>query len=154
MDTFHTALCPCQKTRTKVDTRECAWEKRKISGQPNTKEIAQKKNLPRAEHASTRWVTQFHHARSSETTACRRPGSTACPAVRAPRVMPNSRRPARQRPRHQRAFLQCAQCCADPGHAFTGDTDSGFMGHMSRKRGGQTLTPERCCSAATAGQSV
>ena len=56
--------------------------------------------------------------------------------------MPNNfRRPTQQRPRHQRAFLQCAQCGADP-LAYTGNSDSDLMEHMSPKHGGQPLTQE------------
>ena len=41
------ALDVTSGSRTKVDTPECDWEMRKIQGQPNTKEITQKKNPSR-----------------------------------------------------------------------------------------------------------
>ena len=47
-------------------------------------------------------------------------------AVRAPPTMPNSPRPTQRRPRHQRAFLQGAECGADP-LAYTGHTHGGLM---------------------------
>ena len=53
----------------------------------------------------------------------------------------NSRRPTQQRPRHQRPFIQCGQCGADP-HAYTGHADSGLIGHMCQKHGGQPLAQE------------
>ena len=60
-----------------------------------------------------------------------------------PSVMtPNPRRPTRQWPRHQRAFLRCAECGADP-HAYVGGSDNGLMAHMGQKHGGQSLIQER-----------
>ena len=56
------------------------------------------------------------------------PAAQPVPVVGAPLMMPNTRRHTQQQSRHQRAFLQCAQCGADP-HAYTGHTDSGLMGH-------------------------
>ena len=56
-------------------------------------------------------------------------------------TMPISRRPTQQGPRHQRAFHRCAQRAADP-HAYTGNSDSGLMGHMSQKHRSQPLIQE------------
>ena len=55
--------------------------------------------------------------------------------------MANSRRPTQQRSRHQRVYLRCAQCGADP-EAKTGSTDSGLMEHMGHKHDGQPLILE------------
>ena len=60
---------------------------------------------------------------------------------RAPSTMPNPRRLSQERSRHQRAFLWCAQCGADP-QAFVGSTDPGLMIHMGQKHGGQSLIRE------------
>ena len=50
-------------------------------------------------------------------------------------------RPTQQRSRHQRAYLRCAQCGADP-EAYAGSTDTGLMGHMEQERGSQPLVQE------------
>ena len=69
------------------------------------------------------------------------PAAQPVTAVRAPPTVPNSQRPTQQRPRHQRAFLQCAQCGADP-LAYIGHADCGLTGHVSQKHGGQPLAQE------------
>ena len=47
-------------------TQECAWVRRKTQGQPTTKGISQKKNLPHVENALTRQETQEPRSPSHE----------------------------------------------------------------------------------------
>ena len=75
------------------------------------------------------------------------PAAQLVPAGRVPATMPNTRRPTRLRRPHQRAFLQSAQCGADP-LAHTGYADSGLI--IGSRRG------NRCnqCKADTATRDI
>ena len=79
-----------------MDTRECDKERRRIQGQPSTKDITQKKNHPRAEHALTRRVAKFQEAKtpSREEFGIYRltdvPAAQPVAAARAPPTMPNA----------------------------------------------------------------
>ena len=116
---------------------------RKTQDQPITKEVAQEEPCPRrtrinetgaavpgSQESITRGVQNLQLA----DVLAAQPDHAERPSP----MMPNSRRRAQQQPRHQRAFLQCAQCGADP-RAYTSSSDSGLMGHMSQVHRGQPL---------------
>ena len=115
-----------------TDTRVSVWEKHGTQGQPSTKETTHL-NLPLVERASTT-EPRLHYARGPTPTVCRRPSSAARRRCSIPAH-------TQQRPRQQRANLQCAQCGADP-QAYTGHTDNVLTAHMRQKHGGRTITPE------------
>ena len=81
------------------------------------------------------------------------PAAQPVHAVRAPPTMPNSRRPTQQRPRHERAYLRCAQCGADP-HTFSGGSDNRLMIHMGRKHGGQSRIQESVAQLRQLGRTI
>ena len=66
--------------------------------------------------------------------------------------MPSPRRPTQQRPRHQRAFLRCAQCGADP-QAHAGKTDTGLMIHTGSEAWKNVTISGKCSPTATVGPS-
>ena len=115
-----------------------------------TKETAHKKSPALAGLALTRRVTQLQEAKTpsrEEFGTCfwqisqqRSPTTQTEPSRRCPtrEDLPNSDLV----PRHQRAFLQSVQCGADP-LAYTGNTATGLMEHMSQKHGCQPLIQER-----------
>ena len=59
----------------------------------------------------------------------------------APPQLPDSWRPTQQRSRQQRDYFRCAQCGSDP-EAYVGGSDSGLMGQVGHKHGGQPLPQE------------
>ena len=118
---------------------ECDMENRRNQGQPSTKDITQKKNPPRAEHALTRRVKHSPGRQDSITRGAQRlqfadvPAAHSVPAVRAP--------PTAALGIKERFFAM--RCAAWTRTHTLNIQKRGLMRHMSQKHGSQTLTQER-----------
>ena len=100
-------------------------EKCRTQGQPNTKEITQKKNASARRTGINEAGDAVPGSQDSITRGVQNLQLADVPAAQPVRSQsPAIKEPTEQRPRHQRAFLQCAQCGADP-LAYTGNSDSG-----------------------------